>query len=273
MTHSGDPASVHQSSPPRYIDTHCHLDDAAFSADLGAVLERSRLAGVRSWINVGYAPERWRSTVDLASNVPGMAVMLGLHPAEAERWTQKLEDDLVALLKSSGARAVGETGIDLFRGETNPARQRDAFARQLDIAVELQLPAVIHMRAAEAEVLDILGSMKALPRLLFHSFDGSPDLAGFVDATGACVGVGGLATRPASHRLREQLSRISPDQIVLETDAPYLVPAEVRGRRNEPGNIPIIASALASLLGTNVDHIAAVTTANAERLFGEMESA
>lgn len=258
---------------PRYVDTHCHLDDAAFSADLGEVLDQSRSVGVCSWINVGYTPERWTSTTRLGTEVPGIAVMLGLHPAEVDRWTDDLEENLIALLGSSGARAVGETGIDLFRGETNLDQQRVAFTRQLAIAVELRLPAVIHMRAAEKEVLTILRSVKALPRLLFHSFDGGPELTAFVNETGAYVGVGGLATRPGAEGLRSQLARISPDRIVLETDAPYLVPAKAPGRRNAPDNLPFIAAALADLLGMDVNTIAALTTANAEGFFGELESA
>lgn len=257
----------------RYVDTHCHLDDAAFSSDLGGVLDHSRSVGVCSWINVGYTPERWTSSIGLGTEVRGISVMLGLHPAEVDRWTDDLEDDLIALLESSGARAVGETGIDLFRGETNLDRQQGAFTRQLAIAVELGLPAVIHMRAAEKEVLTILSSATVLPRLLFHSFDGGPELTAFVNETGAYVGVGGLATRPTAHRLRSQLARISLDRIVLETDAPYLVPAKAPGRRNAPGNLPLIAAALADLLGTDVNTIAALTTANAGRLFGELESA
>ena len=256
--------------PFRLIDTHCHLDDPAFSPDLDQVLQRSAGVGVRSWLNVGYSPERWASTVDLGNRYPGVAVVLGVHPSEAASWNPEVESTLVDLLRQTGARAVGETGIDLFRGETNLAQQRTVFERQLAIASDLQVPAVIHMRAAEAEVLDVLRSLSNLPRLLFHSFDGGPNLVSFIEEIDAYVGVGGLFTRPSSRHLRDQLSRIAPDRIVLETDSPYLTPATASGKRNDPGNLPAIASALAVELQMTVEHVAAITTDNAERLFGEL---
>jgi len=273
MKHAEEMGTDRRESVSRFVDTHSHLDDAAFAIDLDQVLERSMAAGVRSWLNVGYCPERWKSTIVLGNRYPGVAVMLGLHPSEADRWTADLEEDLVALLKQSGARAVGEIGIDLFRGETNLDQQRAVFERQLAIAVDLQVPAVIHMRGAEPEILKSLRAMTVLPRLLLHSFDGGPDLVAFINETGSFVGVGGLFTRPASHRLRDQLSRIARDRIVLETDSPYLVPAGVSGRRNEPRNLAIIGSAVAKELGLTVEHLAELTTNNAERLFGALEPA
>ena len=257
----------------RLIDTHCHLDDPAFAPDLEQVLRRSAAVGVRSWLNVGYSPERWASTIDLGSRYPGVAVVLGVHPSEAASWSTKVEATLADLLRQSGARAVGETGIDLFRGETNLDQQRAVFEQQLAIADHLQVPAVIHMRAAEPEVLDTLRAMSILPRLLFHSFDGGPDLVSFIEDIGAYVGVGGLFTRPASRRLRDHVTRIATDRIVLETDSPYLRPATLSGSRNDPGNLPAIALALAAELDMTVEHVAAMTTANAERLFGGLAPA
>lgn len=262
-----------QASRPRFIDTHCHLDDDAFADDLNDVLSKSVAVGVNSWINVGYSPERWRSTITLASRQPGVAVMLGLHPNESARWTPAVHRELAALLKQADARAVGETGIDLFRGEKNVDQQRTVFEAQLALAVELEMPAVIHMRAAETQVLDTLRNAGVLPRLLFHSFDGGRDLLNFVIDTGSFVGIGGLATRPKSVQLRDQLLRVPLSQMVLETDSPYLLPATVPGGRNGPQNIPIIASFLADLVGRDVANIAEVTTRNAEKLFGELGAA
>jgi len=273
MLESGFDSQPWQESELRFIDTHCHLDDVAFADDLDDVLGQSKGAGVTSWINVGYSPERWTSTIELGSRHRGVAVMLGLHPNEADLWTVDLHRELVALLKQSGAVAVGETGIDLFRGEANLDQQRVVLGTQLAIAAELELPAVIHMRAAESQVLDALTSLSVLPRLLFHSFDGGPDLLKFILETGSLVGIGGLATREKSDQLRDQLLRIPLKQMVLETDSPYLMPSKVRGQRNSPRNIPIIASFLADLIGTDVQHIARVTCENAEQFFGELKTA
>lgn len=264
---------MHKANAVRLIDTHCHLDDPAFTGDLDDVLRSSSNVGVATWINVGYSPERWKTTIELASHRRGVAAALGLHPSESRRWTAELHREMVGLIQSSRARAIGETGIDLFRGEDNLDQQRIAFEAQLAIAVELELPVVVHMRAAEQHVLETLTHASVLPRLLFHSFDGGPNLVKFILETGSFVGVGGLATRPKSTELRDQLSRIPMSQMVLETDSPYLTPSNLQGRRNAPRNLRHVASFLADLLGADLARIAEVTTANAEALFGELESA
>lgn len=257
----------------RLIDTHCHLDDPAFAGDLDDVFHSSKDVGVATWINVGYSPERWKTTIELASHRRGVAVALGLHPSESRKWTAELHREMVELIQSSPTCAVGETGIDLFRGEDNLDQQRIAFEAQLAIAVELGLPVVVHMRASELHVLETLTHASILPRLLFHSFDGGPNLVNFVLETGSFVGIGGLATRPKSAALRHQLLRIPMSQMVLETDSPYLTPWGLRGRRNAPRNLRHVASFLADVLGADPARIAEVTTANAQALFGELESA
>jgi TatD DNase family protein len=123
------------------------------------------------------------------------------------------------------------------------------------------------MRDAEPLILDVLRTHQQLPKLLFHSFDGSEELTKWIIESGSHVGVGGLATRTKSTALQAQLNRIPIQQIVLETDAPYLVPNGFKHRRNTPQSIPVIASFLARLVGTDVTTIARQTTENAERLF------
>ncbi len=250
------------------IDTHCHLDDDVFADDLESVLRDSRSRGITRWVNVGFEPARWRSTIALMRGIPGMFHMLGLHPGHAGEWSPELRTCLRSLLTTSQAVAVGEIGLDFFRGETNASTQRVAFDDQLDLAIELNLPAVVHMRAAENEVLGLLKARKVLPRLVFHSFDGTMPFRDFVVEIEAMVGVGGLATRASATDLRLVIETIPPHQILLETDSPYLVPKGARGRRNVPGNITDIADVLADLLGMTRAAIAGTTTGNAERVFG-----
>lgn len=256
----------------RYVDTHCHLDDDVFALDLDEVLQRSRAAEVTSWVNIGYTPERWRSTIDLSSRYPGITPVLGLHPSEADRWSAELCDDLQSLVLQCSARAVGESGIDLFRGETNLEQQTEAFTGQLSLAKALELPIVVHMRASEPEVLEILGRFDELPQMVFHSFEGGQSLLRFILERGCFVGVGGLAMRPRSVELQALLTEIPLEQILLETDSPYLAPTQHRNDRNEPGNLPLIGSFLAELLETEIEDLARVTTRNAERLFGRPAS-
>lgn len=252
---------------PAFVDTHCHLDDEGFASDLDAVLERSRERGVRRWINVGFNQRRWQATIDLAARHPGMSFMLGVHPADAGSWDDRVHWELGELVSRTRPVAIGEIGLDFYRGEINSDQQLTAFNAQLDLAVEHDIPAVIHMRSSEPLLLDVLWKRRRTPNLLFHSFDGSDALTDWIIEQGAYVGVGGLATRTKSIHIHRQVKRLPLEHLVLETDSPYLVPNGFRHRRNTPESIPHIASFLARLLGADLAEVALQTTRNAERLF------
>lgn len=249
------------------VDTHCHLDGEVFENDLDSVLSESRRHGVTQWINVGFAPARWRPTIALAAHVEGMFHMLGLHPGHADEWSSDVCGALESLLTTTRPVAIGEIGLDFFRGETNEPAQRTAFEDQLDLAIALDLPAVIHMRAAENQVLDLIRHRRSLPPLVFHSFEGTVRLRDFVVEHGSTIGVGGLATRTSAADLRQVIRTIPLDQIVLETDSPYLIPKGQRGRRNTPGNLTSIARLLADVFGEPLAEVAEATSRNADRIF------
>jgi TatD DNase family protein len=268
---AGDAADVGAGADRFLIDTHCHLDDPVFADDLDAVLAESRALGVRAWIQVGFEPARWQSSIDLVERTPGMFLMLGVHPSSADQWSPETGSELRRLIAAHDAVAIGEIGIDLFWAENPPLDQQvAAFTAQLDLAMELGLPAVIHMREAEPEVLAVLRARAPQP-LLFHSFDGGRDLTDFILERGAYVGVGGLATKAKSEGLREQLARIPLDRIVLETDSPYLIPARMRGRRNTPASVRRISEFLGTLRATSDATVASMTTDNALRLFDHIQ--
>lgn len=266
----GRPAKRTDAPLARFVDTHCHLDDDSFDDDLIDVLDRSRRAGVTRWINVGFNPDRWPTTIGLSRNHPGLAFMLGIHPGDVAEWNDSVGQRLETLARAAGAVAIGEIGLDFYRGETNVNEQVTAFNAQLDLAVELALPAVIHMRAAEPELLAVLAARFQSPRLVFHSFDGSGALTDWIIDHDGLAGVGGLATRSASQRIWSQLERLTLDRIVLETDSPYLVPNGFKHRRNTPESIPTVASFLADLFGTTIDEVARQTTSNATRFFDRL---
>jgi TatD DNase family protein len=201
-----------------------------------------------------------------------MSYMLGVHPGDADCWSDAVHQQLQSAIADHVPVAIGEIGLDFYRGETNAEQQDWAFNAQLDLAVDAGLPVAIHMRDAESQMLDALTNRDRLPTLLFHSYDGSSELTDWVIAEGAYVGVGGLATRAKSTELRKQLQRVSLDRIVLETDAPYLVPNGFKHRRNTPESIPVTAAALADALGESPGEVARRTTANAERLFERLPS-
>lgn len=261
-----------QPSSPRLVDTHCHLDDDSFSKDLDGVLERAALSGVDRWINVGYAPERWQSTIELRNRMPGISIILGMHPGHADEWNEETARELERLVQDHRPVAIGEIGLDFFRGETNHTQQIRALNDQLDLALAHDLPVVIHMRSSDAELRDVLDSRASLPPILFHSFDGSPRLADWIQSHDAWIGVGGLATRGSQQDLRAFISRMSHHRVVLETDSPYLVPNGFKHRRNTPESIPAVAETLARIWQVSIEEVASVTTANAENLFVRLPS-
>lgn len=251
----------------RFIDTHTHLDDDAFADDLHDVLQRSRNEGVDRWINVGFNEERWLSTIALTRELDNASMMLGLHPGDADGWGDELLAKLSNLVEREQPVAIGEVGLDLHWRQDNLAQQERAFRAQLDLALQFDLPAVIHIRAADDQMLWLLSSRSNLPPLHFHSFDGGEKLQQWVVRSRSTIGVGGLLTRNNSGELRRWIATLPRDRIVLETDAPYLKPRGNRGTRNEPAFLRSTAKVVAELWRTDVDDVARQTTQNAERIF------
>ena len=251
-------------SPPlALIDTHCHLDDPAFAADRDAVIAASRGAGVSRWVNVGFNPRRWQSTIELANTTDGMWLALGLHPLHAEEWSDATREELRTLLQRSNAVAIGEIGLDFARGRQNREVQRRAFDQQLALGMELGLPVIIHQRAAETDLAEMLSAYPPEHPLLLHSFDAEGPLAEIATERGYAIGVGGLATRPSKNALRDRIERVPLRQLVLESDAPYLVPRGVTAERNVPANVATVARFLADLRGISMVEVARTTSDSA----------
>ncbi|HYO29456.1 MAG TPA: TatD family hydrolase [Thermomicrobiales bacterium] len=251
-----------------WIDSHVHLDDVVFDGDRERVLDDARREGVFGFVNIGYRPAVWDTTLDLAQRHQDVRFTLGVHPSHADGFTPRVLDRLTELVESSRPVAIGEIGLDFFRGGPPRGVQEEALRQQLRLALAAGLPAVIHQRAAEAELLSLLSSEPELPRLVLHSFDGSDRYADFASERGDVVGVGGLATRQGAAELRHILSRIDPNHVVLETDSPYLVPRGVRERRNSPASIPSIGRLVSSIWSIDVSDLARMTTATASLVFG-----
>lgn len=250
------------------VDTHCHLDDPVFDADRAEVLAASVGAGVKAWINIGFCPERWASTIQLSQQTAGMRHALGLHPQHARDWSPSMKRDLRSLLQTSGALAVGEIGLDYVRGTHDQMAQRRTFAEQLDLSLELEIGVVIHQRVAEEDMVSMLQDVPRHHPVLLHSFDAGENLAALAAERRYFVGVGGLATRPKNGELRHHLTTFSLDRIVLESDAPYLVPHGVPARRNTPATVAKVAEFLAGQRGMSIDDVVAITNASASSFFG-----
>jgi len=251
-----------------YIDTHTHLDDSQFSDDLDSVLTDATAAGVSGMVNIGYCPERWTTTLALAERYPQVRYALGLHPGNADEWSEALIGDLAALVEQTDPVAIGEIGLDYYWTQDNKTVQRTSFERQTELAYSRKLPIIIHQRDAAEDVAAILRNAPDDLRIVLHSFDGDPGLFELARERGWMLGVGGLMTRRQSEELRSGLPQFPLEQVLLETDSPYLVPSGVKARRNSPVMIPLIAERLAGVINRTVAEIAATTTRNVERVFG-----
>jgi len=256
-----------------YLDTHTHLDQAEFDADRQAVIERSRRAGVESFICVGISAHSSRAAVSLAEEYPEIRAAVGIHPnycaeAAVDHWRQ-----IVAMAADPQVVALGETGLDRHWDFAPAELQRDYFDRHLRLAQEIDLPVIVHCREAETDLLPMLRRAAARGPLrgVVHAFSGDAAMAAECLALGLHIGFAGTVTyRNKKFRaLRELAATIPEDRLLIETDSPYLVPHPLRGKlkRNEPANVLLVADALAELRGISVAELADRTTANAARLF------
>jgi TatD DNase family protein len=254
-------------SPPPIFDTHAHLDDAAFDADLPQVLERARAAGVQRFLNIAYRPDIWESSVALRDAYPGVEIAAGIHPQDAAIFSAAQSDALADRLLALRPLAIGEAGFDFARPGPTLDQQQQAFRWQIELAIAAGLPLVIHQRDAGAQLTRELDLWPQLTTVILHSFDGDERLASWALERGCFVGIGGLACRKSSRLLRDALQLIPGEKLLLETDAPYLAPPGASSRRNEPANLPLVAATLAPLWGLTPEELWRHTTANAWHVF------
>jgi TatD DNase family protein len=251
------------------IDTHCHLYLNEFDADRAAMLQRAKHEGVNRFylpaIDGGVLSGLLQMEADYAGSC---FAMMGLHPCSVkERYEEELQTVKDWLDKRSFA-AVGEIGLDFYWDKTFIAQQYDAFERQINWAKAYRIPIVIHSRNATQECIDVVAGMKDdTLRGVFHCFGGTAAEAEQILALGFYLGIGGVITYKNSG-LDKVLENIPLQHLVLETDAPYLSPAPHRGKRNESSYLKYIAAKLAQVKGVSLEEVAAVTTANAQNLFG-----
>lgn len=260
-----------------FTDTHVHLSWPAFRADLDAVLERARAAGVSRIVSVATDLESAKATLALAENHEDIYVALGLHPGDVPSVSVSQIPELAKLLNHPKVVAVGETGLDYYREAGRDQRlreqQRALLQAHLQLAKERHLPVVIHNRKSDADMLKIIEAHAGTlpqdwrPWGVMHCFSSDAQMAFRCIEAGLMISFAGVLTFKNAASLRDVAMQIPLDWVVLETDAPYLAPAPYRGQRNEPAYLPLTAAALARLRGVSVEEIAHITSANAQRLF------
>ncbi|GIX07088.1 MAG: hydrolase TatD [Candidatus Poribacteria bacterium] len=255
-------------SRPVLVDTHAHLMLDRFDPDREAVLRRAQEAGVAAVVNIGFDLETAEGAIRLAEVYPSCWATVGLHPHEAERWGPALAERLRKLAEHPKAIAIGEAGLDYYRNRSPRERQVEALIGQIQLARELSLPLVVHNREATEDLLNLIEAYADGVPVLLHCFSDDRSAMERAAALGCFFGLGGPVTYPRSEALREAVAAMPADRILLETDAPWLPPQPVRGKRNEPAYVRFTAEVVAQVRREPVAVLARRSTQNAERFFG-----
>ena len=276
-------------------DTHCHLDFHKFDEDRGAVIERAEKAGLVRILIPALSLTSSLSAIKLAESHPMLYAAIGVQPNESLTWTENTIEELQALVRphprGGGVRgdgkivAIGEIGLDYYWEAAPHDHQQRVFRAQLDLAAELELPVVIHLREKDdadhgpcaEDAMNILegwvaglGADKEALRKnpgVLHSFSGSLETAQRGIGLNFCIGITGPVTFKNARQKQEMVAQLPLEHLLLETDAPYLAPHPHRGKRNEPAFVYEIADKIAQLQSRSQEEVATITTKNAAQLF------
>lgn len=251
------------------FDSHSHVNMETFADDLDQVLERSFAAGMAGIIAVGTDVSDSIRGVEIADQWPRVYATVGIHPHETKNATEKSYQLLKALAGNEKVVAYGEIGLDFYRNHSPREVQVKEFARQLALAAELQLPIVIHDREAHQDVLEIIKVEQGYRcGGIIHCFSGDYKLAATYVDLGFMISIPGTITFRNNQLQAEVVKHLSLDDLLIETDCPYLTPVPYRGKRNEPLYVQYVAEAIASIKGVSVEAVAEKTCRNAMRVFG-----
>ena len=270
-----EPAPLPQPLNVNCVDAHAHLEIVTNTApdapEIGKVLADAKSVGIDRIVQVGYSAEQSEWGVKLAEHWPNVLATVALHPNEAPV-VADLEADLAIIEKLASqprVRAIGETGLDFYR--TEPAlqeRQKYSFRRHIELAKRVDKALVIHDRDAHRAVLDLLIEEGAPTKTIFHCYSGDAEMARECIEKGYILSFAGTLTFKNAPALREAVKLVPLDQLLVETDSPFLAPMPHRGALNTPAQIPTILRFMADERGEDVDELATAISNNCERLFG-----
>lgn len=257
-----------------YFDTHAHLDDEQFDADREELIERMQREGIRPCMTVGANMHMNRIAVELAQRYAGyLYAAVGLHPNDADELNGDTMAQMRAWMGLPCVKAWGEIGLD-YHYEDSPSRQvqQAAFAAQLDAARQADKPVILHIREAHGDALALLRARRGnLPRGVVHCYSGSWESAQEYLDLGFHISFTGSVTFKNAVKLAAVSDRIPLERLMIETDCPYMAPVPLRGRRNDPCNVKLIAQFLADRRGMDVEELARITRENGLKLFGITE--
>ncbi len=256
------------------MDAHTHLDacGARTAEDVRAILDRAQAVGVQAAVTIADDLDSAGWAAQAAQWDDRLYAAVALHPTRAAALTDEACAEIERLAHSSRVVAIGETGLDAYwpgklDGCADLATQREAFAWHIDLAKRTGKPLMIHNRDADADVLDVLRAEGAPPTVIFHCFSSGPQMARDCLDAGWVLSLSGTVSFRNARDLREAAALIPPEQLLVETDAPFLTPHPFRGAPNEPYCLPYTVRALAELLERPAEEVAAAATATARRVY------
>ena len=254
------------------IDSHCHLADRKFSRDLDQVLLRAEEHGVRAMVTISDTINEAEKCLEIAEKYEQIFCTIGVHPHEAKHWSfDRAQNDIdrvkTLVLSSDKAKAIGEIGLDYHYDNSPRDVQQEVFRTQLQLAKDLNLPAVIHNRESIEDLKRIISEVGPGSLVVHCCTEKWEDVADLVDQ-GFLLGFTGIATYPQAEEIRETIQHCPLEQMMIETDAPYLAPVPHRGKRNEPAFVREVAKLVADIKNISLEEVDAVTTENTIRFYG-----
>jgi TatD DNase family protein len=250
------------------IDSHAHLDDARFGEDRSGVIQRAWDAGVRRIVTIGTGtgPDDMGCGIPIAESYDWIHTSLGIHPHDAAKAEERHFELMKQLASHPKVIAIGETGLDYHYDHAPREVQRAVFQRQLEIGSALDLPVIVHTRNADSDTEDLIRQY-APRRGVLHCFTSGAALADAALEIGFMISFSGIATFPSAKDLIDIVRMVPSDQILIETDCPYLAPVPHRGKRNEPAFVADTARFIANIRGVPVEQLEEETFSNLSRLF------
>lgn len=254
------------------IDSHVHLDDAKFDYDRENLIENLKEYGLDRVYNIGADLESSIASVELANKYEIIKAVIGVHPHAASEYNQEVEDKLIELAKNENVRAIGEIGLDYYYDNSPRDIQVQVFKKQIELANKLKLPIVVHSREAAKETFDIISSYKEKYKnlkFLIHCFSQSVEMMREYVKMGCYIALGGVVTFKNSKVPKEVAKEVPLENLLLETDCPYLAPEPMRGKRNEPMFIKYSAQKIAEIRGISLEELLKATDENTRRFYND----
>jgi len=252
----------------KLIDTHCHLDSKQFNEDLVAVISNAKQLNLQALINIGVGLETNKSSYELANKYKGYIYnTVGAHPADGDQITDSVLSNISDQSEEYSPVAIGEIGLD-YHYSSDRGRQWEIMEFMIALAKSRDLPIIIHNREADDDMISILSEHAPFESgIVLHSYLSGPDYVDKFLELGCHFGIGGPMTFKSGKFHREAVLQIPWENLMLETDAPWLTPHPHRGSRNEPGYVNLVAQAITELRNTTIEFVCQTTTKNALRFF------